>query len=301
MPDSELRGALQIQGSVASAGRVAPGFSPEIMTIVGNYSQQPTGVLEMEVGGTTPGTQHDMLIVTGTASLSGRLEIPIINGYVPQVNDEAQLLLASNVIGEFDSRSFSPNLASVNPNVAHELVTTANGVRLRFVAPATDNEFQPTDPTTNWADTANWSTGAIPTSRDIITVENASGQMQRLDVDEVMALPSSKNAFTHELTLLGTAETMAVTVQSGSSLSATIGVNVGDRGLIELGGGAIVTSSVEIQSGGKVMGNGTIVGNVVVGAGGVQAAVLSPGFSIGHLDVAGNYEQGEAGGATHGR
>jgi autotransporter-associated beta strand protein len=296
LPGSKLGGALRVQGSVASAGRVAPGFSPEIMTIVGNYSQQPSGVLEMELGGTAPGSQHDMLIVTGTASLAGRLELPIIDNYVPQVGHEIQILLAGNVVGDFDSHFVSPSLASINPNVAYELNTTTNGVRLRFVAPSTDNQFQSTAPTTNWADTANWSTGLIPTESDIITVENASAQLQRLDVEEVMVLPNSKNAFTHELTLLGTTQTMAVTVQSGSSLSSTIGVNVGNLGLVELGGGTIVAHDIDIQAGGTVMGNGTIVGKVIVGAaGGPQAATLSPGFSVGHLDVEGDYEQGSGG------
>jgi autotransporter-associated beta strand protein len=296
LPGSELRGALQIQGNLTSAGRVAPGFSPEIMVIVGNYSQQPTGVLEMEVGGTTPGSDHDMLIVTGTASLAGRLEMPIINGYVPQVGHEMQLLLASNVVGDFDSRSFSPDLATLNPNVAHELETTSSGVRLLFVAPEDDNDFQPVAPTTNWADAANWSTGVIPTSRDIITVENASAQLQRLDVEELIVLPNSKNAFTHELTLLGATETMAVTVQSGSSLSATIGVNVADKGLLELDGGTVVAHDVDIQPGGTVAGEGTLVGKVIVGATvGPREATLSPGVTAGHLDVEGDYEQGLGG------
>ncbi len=267
-PTSEIRGTLQIQGDVASAGRVAPGFSPGITTILGNFSQQPDGVLEMEVGGQAPGTQHDLLIVTGTASLSGRLEIPIIDGYIPQQGHSMQLILAGNVVGEFDSHSILPDLATLNSDVAHEVVTTPGGVRLRFLAPSTDNLFDPDAPTANWAETTNWSTGVVPDTVDIITLENASGQTQRLDVEFLPMLANSKNAFTHELTLMGSGQTMAVSIQQGSSLSATVGVNVAESGLIELAGGTVVTSTLDVLDGGMVAGGGTVVGNYQQDAGG---------------------------------
>jgi hypothetical protein len=89
---------------------------------------------------------------------------------------------------------------------------------------------------------------------------------------------------------------MAVTVQSGSSLSATIGVNVGNRGLVELGGGTIVAHDIDIQAGGTLTGEGTVVGKVILGAtAGPQEATLSPGITAGHLVVEGEYEQGAGG------
>jgi hypothetical protein len=203
-----------------------------------------------------------------------------------------QLLLAGNVLGEFDSTKLTPNLATLNPAVAQQVVTTPTGVLLQFVAPSTNNQFQPTVATSNWADTANWSTGVIPTSRDIIVVENASAQAQRLDVEELAILPNSKNAFAHELTLLGTTNTMAVTVQEGSSLSATVGVNVGNHGLVELAGGTIVTSSVKILPGGRVMGEGSVIGDMRVGTpAGAGEAVLQPGVTVGRLNIDGGYQQ----------
>jgi autotransporter-associated beta strand protein len=288
VPDSStLRGSMKITGNVVNAGSVAPGNSPGIMTIIGNYSQQSSGTLEMEVGGTTPGTQHDMLIVTGTASLSGRLDVELIDGFVPQPGNEMLLLLASNVVGDFDSHSV-PNLASINPDVAVDVQTSANGVRLRFVTPLNNNGFNGTAATANWSDTSNWITGLVPAKVDNITVENQSSINQQLDVYELPSLPGSKNAFTHELTIIGDAQTMAVTVQEGSSLSATLGVNVENRGIVELEGGAIATNILAVEDGGTLKGSGEIFGNYTQSSGGQLTMTLVDDTTFDTLDISKN-------------
>jgi hypothetical protein len=54
---------------------VAPGHSPGILTINGNYSQGPNGELDVEINGPAAGTQFSRLSVTGTASLDGDLRV----------------------------------------------------------------------------------------------------------------------------------------------------------------------------------------------------------------------------------
>ena len=278
LPNSELRGALQIQGSVANAGLVAPGFSPEIMVIAGNYSQQPAGVLEMEVGGTIPGAQHDMLIATGTASLAGRLNVPIINGYVPHVNDEIQLLLASSVTGTFDS-TFFPNLPA---SVAHELDYSATGVRLKFVAP-TPIQFVSAAPIATWSSNASWEANGLsttPESKNVISVENLAGVAQRVDV-------TAANQSVHQL-LVGDATTGIAVRVDGVSLSVAASTMIEDNGSIELANsGKLVSQSIDVRDGGMLAGNGMIKTNTLVISGGT----LRPGFSVGHLDVDGAYQQ----------
>ena len=81
-----LKGNGTINANVNNTGgTVAPGASPGILTITGNYVQGPTGVLALEIGGTTPGTQYDQLIVTGNAVLGGTLNTTLVNGFVPVV------------------------------------------------------------------------------------------------------------------------------------------------------------------------------------------------------------------------
>jgi hypothetical protein len=64
-------------------------------------------------------------------------------------------------------------------------------------------------------------------------------------------------------------------------------VQVGANGAVELNGGTLDSSVVAVDDGGLLAGNGTVRANVNVTNG-----ILRPGFSVGHLDVDGNYQQG---------
>jgi hypothetical protein len=69
-----LNGSGVIDGNVLNGGgAIQVGFSPGIITINGNYTQTTNGTLNMEIGGTSPGTGYDQLVVNGTASLAGTL------------------------------------------------------------------------------------------------------------------------------------------------------------------------------------------------------------------------------------
>ena len=100
-PTSAVRGNLIVRAdNVVNSGLIAPGFSPGIIKIDGDYTQENDGTLEIEVGGLTPGDEHDQLQVTGFASLGGRLEVPILDGYQPQLNDSITILTATEVEGQ---------------------------------------------------------------------------------------------------------------------------------------------------------------------------------------------------------
>lgn len=53
--------------TVNGGGTVAPGNSAGRLSISGNYTQTGSGKLAIELGGTTPATQHDQLAVSGQA------------------------------------------------------------------------------------------------------------------------------------------------------------------------------------------------------------------------------------------
>lgn len=64
------------------SGRLAPGNSPGVMVIAGNYTQLPTGTLEIEIGGPAIG-QFDRLEVNppgGNVSLDGALDLKLFGG-----------------------------------------------------------------------------------------------------------------------------------------------------------------------------------------------------------------------------
>jgi hypothetical protein len=71
-------------------GVVAPGDSPGVLTISGNYVQGPGGTLVVELGGTVAGTDYDQLVISGNAALDGTLAVvpstsPVVPGTAYEV------------------------------------------------------------------------------------------------------------------------------------------------------------------------------------------------------------------------
>jgi fibronectin-binding autotransporter adhesin len=100
---AELAGFGAIVGGVTNLGIVSPGTSPGTLTIDGDYTQNPSGTLRIEVGGLDEG-EHDLLAVTGRASLAGTLQIIRLNDFNLQVGDQVTFLTANDgVSGTFDT------------------------------------------------------------------------------------------------------------------------------------------------------------------------------------------------------
>ena len=76
--------------TVESGAFVNPGNSPGILTVNGAYNQ--AGTLVAEITGLTAGSQHDQVVVNGTVSLSGSLDVQFSAGTYA-VNDMIFLLV----------------------------------------------------------------------------------------------------------------------------------------------------------------------------------------------------------------
>jgi hypothetical protein len=87
-----LKGTGTIDANVGSAGEVAPGLSPGVLTITGNYVQQSEGRLRIEITGFAPETEYDRLVVSGSATLDGRLTIESAPGFLPPVGAQFNIL-----------------------------------------------------------------------------------------------------------------------------------------------------------------------------------------------------------------
>ena len=98
-----LEGTGTIQAAVVNNAITSPGGSPGTLSLGPgkNYEQGAGGVLRIELGGHNPGTQYDQLVVGGSASLAGTLELPWINGFVPQPGDQFQVLTCGSQTGRF--------------------------------------------------------------------------------------------------------------------------------------------------------------------------------------------------------
>ncbi|MEZ4762663.1 MAG: hypothetical protein R3C26_05480 [Calditrichia bacterium] len=84
-PNGNIRGNGFLDVSAANFvnnGTLAPGNSPGILSVIGNYPLSDAADVAIELGGKTPGSEHDQLRISGAAHLTGsRLQLSLLNGF----------------------------------------------------------------------------------------------------------------------------------------------------------------------------------------------------------------------------
>jgi hypothetical protein len=131
------------QASLTNGGFIAPGLSPGVLTIEGNYVQIGTGALGIEIGGLEGGTQYDQLTVHGDATLDGTLDLMFINGFAPHQGDQfAFLNVTGDKVGAFADvqiEHLAPGFQYSVANDGNAFILTAlnDGVFLSVPEPAT--------------------------------------------------------------------------------------------------------------------------------------------------------------------
>jgi hypothetical protein len=117
-----LSGVGTVGASVnASGGTVAPGNSPGMLTIDGNYNQGSGGTLAIEIGSTQAEVDYDVLNILGDASLAGTLSVSLIDGFTPSGGNTFKVLTASGeltdlglTLGGPDAGLFSMSIDAAN-------------------------------------------------------------------------------------------------------------------------------------------------------------------------------------------
>jgi T5SS/PEP-CTERM-associated repeat protein len=92
-------------GHVFIEGDARPGFSPGTMDFGGDVSFSPDATLDIEIGGATPGTQHDRVTVSDLAALAGTLEVTLVGGFVPASGQQFTIMSYGSHTGAFDTIS----------------------------------------------------------------------------------------------------------------------------------------------------------------------------------------------------
>ena len=246
-------------GTVEFQALYSPGDGPAIVEVE-NLLLTPSSTLEIEVGGITPGLEHDQVIVSGDAVLNGRLDVPLIQGFEPLAGDTVTILTtdggaAASISGQFSSLS-SPNLPA---GVAMRIVPLPSETLIQYVQ-AVNLSFISTGATANWEDPSNWQSGAAPASDNDVQIANLTATDQIISVNI--------NSFANSIDISGPVGTATIAIQDGQNLSAINRVDIGAGGAIELVGGTLVTSrtnGVLVAGGGDISGSGAIVGNLEVG------------------------------------
>ncbi len=82
-------------------GTFAPGTSFGILTVNDDYTSTSTSVVEIEIGGTTPGTEYDRLNILDIASLAGTLNFSVADNYRPLPTDTFYVVTFGSRSGQF--------------------------------------------------------------------------------------------------------------------------------------------------------------------------------------------------------
>ncbi len=90
-------------GTLNNKGYLLPGDNIGTFSVTGNYPEEPTSVLQMEIGGYSAGAEHDKFNISGNASLSGILNIKLVNGFTPALGDSFLVLTYGSRTGSFSS------------------------------------------------------------------------------------------------------------------------------------------------------------------------------------------------------
>ena len=95
-----LEGSGTIDANVGNAAVTAPGGTGAAgsLSILQNFSQTALGSMEIELGGTSPGT-FDTLAAAGDMSLNGELTTGLISGFVPDVGNSFSVITGAGANG----------------------------------------------------------------------------------------------------------------------------------------------------------------------------------------------------------
>jgi len=128
---------LTFTGGLTNSGILSPGNSPGYVTINGDFTQDASGELQIELGGLDPGTGYDVLNIEGTASLAGILDVSLLSSLDPaDIPDNYifNILFADTITGDFDT----VNLPSISEGNFEYFIDLNEGsddiVNLRFHA-----------------------------------------------------------------------------------------------------------------------------------------------------------------------
>jgi len=83
----------------------AQGNNVGTLTVTGSYTQTANGTLNIAIGGPAAGTQYAQLLVDGSATLAGTVNVHTINGYAPTTGTTFGFLAYASVAGDFSIKN----------------------------------------------------------------------------------------------------------------------------------------------------------------------------------------------------
>lgn len=113
-----LRGSGSIGGmvTVAGGGNLSPGNSLGLLSL-GGLILQSASQTNIELGGTTRGSQYDAILSSGAVSLDGNLNVSLSNGFLPVAGNSFDILDWNSVPGSLTGAFSSLTLSTMNGRV----------------------------------------------------------------------------------------------------------------------------------------------------------------------------------------
>jgi len=287
---SVLQGSGTFIGNVDNlAGTVRPGGvgATDILTIDGDYTQGVNGLLQIELQGTTVGTQYDQLAVTGNIIAEGVIAISDTGFLSPSVSDNFIVMTSGGSISGNNKIIFPLGYAFPNKAASQYDITFQNNNTVFF-----DNFAGDLD----WNNANNWSSGLLPGSGvDIDTASLTTGGTILIsdgtfDINNLTSNSNINNTGAN-FTVAGNvtvADNFVYTQDGVSAFTQFDGAfnNTAAAGvLIDNNQGNIIingTAIAEVTNNGVLSGSGTVVGNVSNGGN------FNPGNSPGTFTIDGD-------------
>lgn len=100
-------------------GKVAPGQSPGILNVTGNFAFADSSTFEVEIGGTTPGTadtNHDQIDATGSVDIGSNVTLDLVNhnsfGSALTIGDKFEIINRTGGTGAFQGLDEGATIAN---------------------------------------------------------------------------------------------------------------------------------------------------------------------------------------------
>ena len=119
-------GSLIVSGLADNAGTISVGVGSEA-TFNGGLDQESPGTVAVNVGGVASGL-YGSLSVSGGATFAGTLDVSLVSGYSPQVNDSIPIITFDTGTGQFAT----VNVSNLPAGIAANVVYGSSSVTLLF-------------------------------------------------------------------------------------------------------------------------------------------------------------------------
>ncbi len=301
-----IEGGGTVEGAVVNSGAIEGGLGnePGGLAISGNYTQAASGILYQNITGISSG-QFSSLNVGGNAIAGGLLAITTPYGFSFAQGQTFDILnitsTSGSISGSFSGLEYNGLLSSgpqlnLGDGLALDLTYNSNDAVLsvvNYTVPTSADIWDTGTGTWSATNTANWASGAPPSSASDVILGNSTGGTVTLD-------PSVSGTTINSLTVTG-AYTLAYGAPN-ESLATNTAINIDRGGEVDLENSGDTLATGNGGGNGNLTNFGTLdlANGATATVGGVLENFATLGVTNGAaLTVTGDFINGSPGGRLY--